>query len=274
MFNILTFDVEDWYQGLNLPLTTWADQEKRLGVGLEIILDLLAEYHARATFFVLGVVAQEHPQWVQRIAQAGHEIGTHGWRHTPLYHQTPAQFRTELGRSVAVLQDLTGQPLLGHRAAFFSLTPRTPWAVPELAAQVRYDSSVFPVWNYRYGWPNAPRWPHRWAGQSLWEFPLSTLRAGGCNVPFSGGFYARFWPYAALRWGITQLNQQHQPAIVYFHPWEFDVAHPRVTHTVPWLARLTHYHQLGRSVGVLRALLQDFAWVDLAHYYYCYNRES
>ncbi len=244
MQNILTFDLEDWYQGMELPLTAWPGLEKRLGVGLECILALLAERKIRASFFVLGVAAHEHPNWVRRVAQAGHEIGTHGWSHTPLYRQSPRQFRAELHRSIELLHDLTGQPVEGHRAAFFSLTPRTMWAMDELArAEIKYDSSLFPVLNHRYGWPGAPRWPYRWPANDVWEFPLSTLSLGGLNVPFSGGFYARFWPYPVLRWAIRTLNRYGQPTVVYFHPWEFDAAQPRLGTSIPWLVRATHYHQ-------------------------------
>jgi polysaccharide deacetylase family protein (PEP-CTERM system associated) len=267
MHNILTFDVEDWYQGMELPITHWASLEQRLAVGLEFISELLAECKIRATFFVLGVVAHEHPKWVRRLTQAGHEIGTHGWNHTPLYRQTSLQFRAELRCSIELLQDLTGRPVWGHRAAFFSLTPRTVWAIEELAtAQVKYDSSLFPVLNYRYGWPGAPRWPHRWLANDIWEFPLSTLSLGKFNVPFSGGCYARFWPYPILRWAIRMINRYGQPAIVYFHPWEFDITQPRLGSPVPWLARATHYYKLDRTSSILRALLFDFEWTTMGSY--------
>jgi len=270
MHNILTFDLEDWYQGMELPQAGWATLEKRLAIGLAVILDLLAESQTRATFFVLGATAREHPGWVRRLAQAGHEIGTHGWSHTPLYHQTPAQFRAELRRSINLLQDLTALPVHGHRAAFFSLTPQTAWMIDELAAvQVQYDSSLFPVVNYRYGWPAAPRWPHRWPTHDVWEFPLSTVAVGGFNVPFSGGFYARFWPYPLLRAAVGRLNRAGHPAVVYFHPWEFDTDQPRLGAPVPWLARATHYHRLGRTASVLAGLLADFEWTPMGD---CHER--
>lgn len=219
MRNILTFDLEEWYQGLELPLGEWARWESRLAVGMDFILEQLAGAGVQATFFVLGVVAQEHPALVRRLAEAGHEIGTHGWNHTPLYRQTPSHFRGELRRSIDLLADLSDQPVRGHRAAFFSLTPQTEWAIAQMAeAGIQYDSSLFPVFNYRYGWPGAPRWPHRWPNSDIWEIPLSTLSLGRLNLPFSGGFYARFWPYTMLRWAITRVNRAGQPAVVYFHP--------------------------------------------------------
>lgn len=262
MRNILTFDVEDWYHGLDIAPARWSQCAPRLAVGLDIILELLASHATRATFFVLGVVAQRHPDLVQRIVAAGHEIATHGWDHTPVYRQTPAQFCTDLRRSLAVLRNF-GCEVAGHRAAFFSLTAATPWAPAILAAEgITYDSSIFPVHNYRYGVPAAPRFAHRLL-PALVEYPVSTVRIGGINVPFSGGFYARFWPYAWVRWGVRTLNRQGQPAVVYFHPWEFDPAHPVLATGVPWLARRTHYHRLTRTQGVLAALLRDFSWTAM-----------
>ena len=154
MRNVLTFDVEDWYQGLDVAHAAWTEFERRLSVGLEFILERLSGAGVRATFFVLGITAREQPQWVRRIAEQGHEIGTHGWSHTPIYRQSREQFRAELCRSLALLQDLTGRRVCGHRAAFFSITRQTRWALDDLAEHdVQYDSSIFPVYNYRYGMP-------------------------------------------------------------------------------------------------------------------------
>ncbi len=253
--NILTFDVEDWFHGFEIPMAKWPHYENRLTVGLNRILELLGETHA--TFFVLGKLAEEYPEIVQLLSH--HEIGTHGWSHTPVYRQTPARFRRELCHSIEVLRELSGKAILGHRAAFFSITQASLWALEILEeAGIRYDSSIFPVKNYRYGIPQAHRFPHQIG--ALWEFPPSTLVLGRVNVPFSGGFYARFWPYPLLKHAIQHLNKQGQPAIVYFHPWEFDRHHPRIRHESHWLAKTTHYHGLHRSESVLKALLHDFEW--------------
>ena len=207
--NILTFDVEDWYQGLDIPQARWPSFEQRLSIGLDVISELLAAHRVRATFFVLGQIASEHPGLVRRLSEAGHEIGSHGWSHTPIYRQTPNQFREELRRSLDELCMLTGQPVRGHRAALFSITAETQWALEVLADEgLAYDSSIFPVHNYRYGMPAAACFPYQLKPFSLWEFPLSTVRVGGFNVPFSGGFYARFWPYRFLRRAIRHLNDR------------------------------------------------------------------
>lgn len=259
--NALTFDVEDWFQGLELPHDEWRRFESRVAIGLRAVLDILDEKGIRATFFVLGRVAEEQPCLVEAIAAAGHEIGTHGWTHTPLYRQTPAEFREELCRSIAMLERVTGRAITAHRAPFFSITRETPWAFRELErAGICHDSSIFPIHNYRYGVPGARRFPHRLAGSSLLEFPISTLRIGPVNVPFSGGFYARALPYTSIRWALRRLNRAGHPAIVYFHPWEFDCGHPHLRGQARWLARMTHYHALSTTIVKLRKLLDDFRW--------------
>ncbi len=228
----------------------------------------------RATFFVLGAAAAQCPEWVRRIAGAGHEIGTHGWSHMPLYRQSRADFAGELRRAVGQLQDLTGRPVHGHRAALFSVTAQTPWAFDVLCeAGLCYDSSVFPVHNYRYGIPSAPRFPHRMSG-GLWELPVTTVRAARLNVPVGGGFYARFWPGALLRWAVARLNRQGRPAVFYFHPWEFDPAQPRLRAGARRLALATHYYRLGGTRATLRRLLDAFEWGAAADYLQAMQSES
>jgi polysaccharide deacetylase family protein (PEP-CTERM system associated) len=272
MQNILTFDVEDWYHGLDMAPSSWADLEKRLPVGLEFILERLAQHQRSATFFVLGVTAHEHPDTIRRIAADGHEIGTHGWNHTPIYRQKQEQFRAELIRSLEVLDGLSGSPAAGHRAAMFSITARSLWALEILAtAGLCYDSSIFPVHNYRYGVPAAQRFPYRLQGTTppadgLWELPISTLRVACVNLPIGGGFYARFWPYGVLRLAIQTLNAQGQPAIIYFHPWEFDPEQPWLRTGPAWLARFTHYYRLASTRETLCRLLNDFQWTSAAQF--------
>ncbi len=276
--NVLTFDVEDWYQGLDIAPARWAAFERRLSVGLEFVLNTLDEFGVRATFFVLGIAAREHPVWVRRIADAGHEIATHGWSHTPIYRQSREAFRRELCCSLDTLQQLTGQRVHGHRAAFFSITAQSQWALAELAqAGLCYDSSIFPVRNYRYGIPAAERFPHRvriptptlhrFTGEgTVWELPISTARIAGVNVPFGGGFYLRFWHYAFVRLAIRQLNVAGKAAVIYFHPWEFDAQQPRLARESHWLARATHYHRLDGTRATLRRLLSDFCWTTARGY--------
>jgi polysaccharide deacetylase family protein (PEP-CTERM system associated) len=263
--NALTIDFEDWYQGLEIPSTSWEGFEDRIPRVGRRLLAILAECGVRATFFVLGHLAERHPQLVREIAAAGHEIGTHGFSHSFVYRLTPQQFRQELTRSVRFLEDQSGQAVLGHRAPFFSITNASLWALDILAdLGLRYDSSIFPVANYRYGIANAPRWPYRIErkSSSLVEFPVSTWRILGRNVPVGGGAYFRIYPYAVTRAVFRAINSQGRPVAFYLHPWEIDPDHPRIP--LPRRIALTHYFGLGATEGRLRKLLSDFNFAPMA----------
>jgi polysaccharide deacetylase family protein (PEP-CTERM system associated) len=197
VLNAFTVDFEDWYQGLEIPRARWGDFEGRVEHAGRRILEILSDSNTRATFFVLGVVAEEHPGLVKEIASAGHELGTHGYAHTFVYDLTPSEYRDEMRRCIGQLEDLSGTKVLGHRAAFFSITRESLWALEILGELgIRYDSSIFPVSNYRYGIHDAPRWPHerRFAGTTILEFPVSTDRLFGRNVPIAGGAYFHIYP--------------------------------------------------------------------------------
>lgn len=265
VINALTIDFEDWYQGLEIAHTQWAGYEDRLPFAGRRLLGLLDQAGVRATFFVLGAVAERHPELVQEIGEAGHEVATHGYSHTPVYQMSPEAFREELRRSMGLLENLTRMPVLGHRAPFFSITRESLWALEILAeCGIRYDSSIFPVVNYRYGIPDAPRWPHaiEAGGAAMMEFPLSTLRILGRNIPVAGGAYFRIYPYAITRWGFRSINRQAQPVVFYLHPWEIDPEHPRIR--LPRRIALTHYFNLQATEGRLRRLLADFQFAPMS----------
>ena len=262
--NALTVDFEDWYHGLEIPAARWPEFEERVEQAGEKLLALLAENRTKATFFVLGHLAERHPQLVRDIAAAGHEIGTHGYSHSFIYRQTPEEFRAELGRSIDVLRALSGSDVLGHRAPYFSITRDSLWAFDVLAdLGVRYDSSVFPVLNYRYGIPDAPRWPYdvETAGRKLTEFPISTWRIWGRNIPVAGGAYFRIFPYVVTRAAFRAINREQRPAVFYIHPWELDPGHPRIP--LPRRIAVTHYFNLGATEGRLRRLLRDFRFAPM-----------
>jgi polysaccharide deacetylase family protein (PEP-CTERM system associated) len=264
VINALTIDFEDWYQGIEIPHTQWDGFEDRMAAASERLLRLLREAKVRATFFVLGRVAERHPDLVRAIAAEGHEIGTHGWSHTLIYQQEPEEFRQELRHSVELLRRLTGAPVLGHRAPFFSITPRSLWALDILKENgIRYDSSVFPVHNYRYGIPGAPRWPHtlEGPGAGLREFPLSTLELAGRTLPVAGGAYFRIYPYAFTRWAYRRINREGRAFTFYLHPWELDPQHPRIP--LPRRIALTHYFNLSATEPRLRRLLADFRFAPM-----------
>jgi polysaccharide deacetylase family protein (PEP-CTERM system associated) len=262
--NALTIDFEDWYQGLEIPHTDWQGYEDRLPESGRRLLRLLAEAGVRATFFVLGRVAEMHPELVREIVADGHEIGTHGWSHTLVYRMRPQEFGDELRRSIRLLEDLGGRPVIGHRAPFFSITRQSLWALEILAeAGIRYDSSVFPVRNYRYGIEDAERWPHTiTAGpRQIVEFPISTWRIGGRNLPIAGGAYFRILPYGFTRQGLRAVNREGHAAVFYLHPWELDPEHPRIR--LPRRIALTHYANLRSTAGRLRRLLRDFRFAPM-----------
>jgi polysaccharide deacetylase family protein (PEP-CTERM system associated) len=262
--NALTVDFEDWYQGLEIPSTEWEGYEDRLTLSGRRLLGLLSEAGARATFFVLGRVAERHPELVREIAAAGHEIGTHGWSHTLVYRMTPESFAAELRRSIQLLEDLGGARVIGHRAPFFSITRDSLWALEVMsAAGIRYDSSIFPVLNYRYGIEDAPRWPHPvgTGARPLIEFPISTWRILGRNLPVAGGAYFRLYPLALTRAAFRSINRSGRPVVFYIHPWEVDPGHPRIP--LPRRIALTHYVNLGATAGRLRRLLREFRFAPM-----------
>ena len=260
--NAFTVDLEDWYQGLEIEATEWGRFEDRIHIGTERLLDLLAAARVNATFFVLGHVAEHHPDLVRSIHAAGHEIGTHGYAHQFVYQLGREAFKQDLILSLEHLDRAVGASVAGHRAPFFSITAAADWAFDVLAeCGLTYDSSVFPVRNYRYGIPDAPRWPFE-VRDGLTELPLSTLCAAGRKIPLGGGAYFRIFPYAVTRYGLRQINASGNAAIFYIHPWELDPAHPRID--LPRRIGVTHYWNLGASEDRLRRLLADFCFTTMS----------
>ena len=263
--NALTIDFEDWYQGLEIPHTEWDGFEDRIELAGNKLLQILDDAGVKATFFVLGFIAEKHPGLVKRIEAAGHEVGTHGFSHSLIYRQTPEVFKAEMERAVRFLQDLTGKPVLGHRAPFFSITKESLWALDILGALgVKYDSSIFPVLNYRYGIADAPRFPYEIErnGFKFTEFPISTLKMGKMTIPISGGAYFRIYPYHLTRQFLKAANRDGQPFTFYLHPWELDPGHPRVE-VARRVARMTHYFNLGATERRFRRLLKDFEFAPM-----------
>lgn len=263
VLNALTFDVEDWFHGFDLRPSAWSHCEPRLSVGLGRVLDILDACRVKATFFILGALIEGWQSLLGRIADAGHEVASHGYHHTPVYRLSPAGFVRELRQGLTALQNITDRPITSYRAPFFSITADSLWAFPIMAeAGIALDSSIVPAHNPRYGIPEANRFPYRipmdHKTATLLEYPISTMTMGRFALPFSGGFYARFLPYPLIRRTARQINALGQPVIFYFHPWEFDVEQPRVDNGVPWLYRFTHYYRLTSTQHKLEALLSEF----------------
>jgi len=265
--NAFTIDLEDWFQGLtstNPQVKKWPSFESRVVPATQALLELLHTYQVQATFFVLGYVADQHPALIEHIQAEGHEIGVHGYYHRFVSRSTPDEFARDLERCVEAVERITGERPLGFRAPYFSVNGSTPWVFDILQVQgLRYDSSLFPTRNMLYGYPGAPRFPHRLLGNghSLMEFPLSTVRIGGVNWPIAGGFYLRSLPYALVRWGISRLNRQGQPAILYMHPWELDLG--QRYNQVTLRERITHYHGRHQLERKQHQLFKDFRFGPL-----------
>lgn len=262
--NALTIDVEDYFHVAALSEAIsphdWPTMEYRCEANTDRILELFDTHNARGTFFVLGWVADRSPALIRRIADAGHEIASHGYSHQLVYNQTPGVFREETVRSKHLLEDITGQPVTGYRAASYSITNESRWALDILAESgFTWDSSIFPVRHDRYGMPGTSRWPYRLQtdkGHELVEFPLSTLQFGSTTVPIAGGGYFRLFPYWFSRWGLGSLNRQGRSFIFYLHPWEIDPGQPRFN--VSWFSKFRHYNNLDKCEARLERLLQDF----------------
>lgn len=264
--NALTIDVEDYYQVSAFESVVrfedWPAYASRVERNTHRVLDILDEYRAKATFFVLGWEAEQRLRLVQEIARRGHEIASHGYRHRLVYSMTPAECRDDILLSKLLLEDITGAPVLGFRAASYSIVARSTWCLDILIdLGFQYDSSIFPIHHDRYGMPAAARFPHVLERQlgNIVEFPLSTVRYLGVNWPVAGGAYLRVLPVWAIHAGIRRINEtEKQPAIVYLHPWELDPDQPQLKGSLG--SRLRHYTNLHTTETKLRRLLEEFSF--------------
>jgi polysaccharide deacetylase family protein (PEP-CTERM system associated) len=259
-----TIDVEEYFQVSafegSVERAAWDAMPSRVQLPMLILLDLLAEHDARATFFFLGWVADRHPNLVRLVASAGHEIASHGWGHERVTTQRPHDFRDSVRTTKVLLEDLTGQAVIGYRAPSFSIAGANAWAFDILLEEgYAYDSSVFPArrldGNGDASMRPMPHWIDRPAGH-LAEFPPTILRRFGMSIPAGGGGYFRLLPFAVTRAALLDCERAGVPGTLYFHPWELDPAQPRVA--APALARFRHYTGLKRTVGRLERLLKQF----------------
>lgn len=270
MNNALTVDVEDYFHVAALAEVIrpedWPNHNLRVEKNTHKILDLFDVHGVKATFFVLGWVAERCRELVNEISRRGHEVASHGYSHQLVYNQTPDVFRDETSRSKALLEDIVQQPIKGYRAASYSITNESKWALDTLIELgFEYDSSIFPIRHDRYGIPDAPDYPHvltRDSG-SMIEFPLSALNVLGYRLPVAGGGYFRLYPYTLTRMLLKQLMRQtKRPFIFYLHPWEIDPDQPRVN--ASRLSRFRHYNNLDVCEQRLERLLQDFNFTSVA----------
>lgn len=263
--NAFSVDVEDYFhvEALRPVIRSadWSSLEYRAEQSTHRLLALLSEADVRATFFMLGWVARRSPQLVRAIHAEGHEIACHGLTHQMVNSQSPDLFRRETAEAKALLEDAAGVAVHGYRAATYSITRESEWALPILSELgFTYDSSIFPIRHDLYGIPDAPRFPYRPEGTSLLEIPVTTVELFGQRLPCGGGGYFRILPYSLFRQALRRVNgTDRQPAVFYCHPWEVDPAQPRIG-GLPLKSRFRHYFNLDKMEARLRRLLRDFRW--------------
>ena len=264
--NALTVDVEDYFQvsafAKNIKYDDWDNYPLRVEQNTNRLLDLFDEQEIKATFFVLGWVAERKQELIKNIASRGHEVACHGYSHQLIYNQSKDVFREETLRSKSILEDLVQKPILGYRAASYSITDASRWALDILAeAGFIYDSSIFPIRHDRYGIPDATEHPHQLTtsgGHAIVEFPLSTAKLLGYKLPIAGGGYFRLYPYMLTKAGLSQVNKRDEPFIFYLHPWEIDPEQPRIK--TSFLSRFRHYNNLDKCEARLQQLIKDFSF--------------
>ena len=263
--NALSVDVEEHFQvaafDSSINRADWENISSRVEANTHGVLELFAAKGVRATFFVLGWIAERYPALVRHIVAEGHELACHGYSHRKIYTQSKDEFWQETRRAKGVLEDISGVPVLGYRAASFSITTESLWALDILIEEgFVYDSSIFPVRHDNYGIPGAAPNPSMLtapSGRRIAELPMSTVGFGGLRLPVGGGGYFRLYPYWLTRMALKYMNQANRGFVFYSHPWEIDVEQPRVT-GAPWLSRFRHYNNLEKFQSRLELLLDEF----------------
>jgi len=270
--NALTIDVEDYFQVAALSTVIKPHQWEQYDQGRVVpntqrIMDSVLDAGHGATFFVLGWIAERYPQLVKQIDEAGFEVACHGYSHQLIYSQTPEIFREETIKSKRILEDIIGKSVNGYRAASYSITPESEWALDILVeAGFTYDSSLFPVKHDRYGMPDANPVPHKRttpSGHELTEFSLSSLALYGYRLPIAGGGYFRLFPYWFFQWCVKRhIQTTNKPYVFYLHPWEVDPDQPKVE-GLPWLSKFRHYNNLGHCSSRFDRLLKAFKFESM-----------
>ncbi len=268
MNHALTIDVEDYFQvaafNKNIERSNWSSLESRVEANTEKFLQLTEKKGIKATFFTLGWVAERCPNLVRKVADAGHEVASHGYSHKLVYSQSHEEFRQETESSKKLLEDLSQQPVNGYRAASYSITEKSLWALDVIQETgFEYDSSIYPVRHDRYGLRGGPHTPYSIAlpnGGTLAEFPITTVDLFGYKLPVGGGGYFRLFPFSFTKYCLKRrLSQLPAPFVFYLHPWELDPEQPRIE-GVSWLSRFRHYNNLAKVESRLDALLDLYSF--------------
>ncbi|NBC48498.1 MAG: DUF3473 domain-containing protein [Gammaproteobacteria bacterium] len=262
----MTVDVEDYFQvsafESSIPRERWEKLPCRVQGNIERIVTLFDEHRVSATFFVLGWIAERYPSMVRELSELGHEVASHGYDHVRVINQSRSEFRADVRRTKALLEDTIGAPVKGYRAASYSIGRDNLWALDELLeAGHAYSSSIYPIHHDLYGMPEAPRFAFRHQNDDgILEVPVTTVMVGQRKFPCGGGGYFRLLPYALSRWALRRVNRNDgEPAVFYFHPWEIDPEQPR-QRGISLKTRIRHYLNLSRTEARLTRLLRDFSW--------------
>ncbi|WP_246163567.1 XrtA system polysaccharide deacetylase [Oryzomonas sagensis] len=296
ILNVLTIDVEDYFQVSAfercVKRSEWGAYPLRVEDNTRRILDMLDEFGVTATFFVLGWIAERTPRLVKEIQARRHEIACHGYGHQRVTQQTRQEFRDDIRKSKAVLENLLGTAVIGYRAPSYSIARNSFWAFDELIeAGYLYDSSVFPIRHDFYGIPDWPRYACNvlrkangdWdpeteapetggaeigAAPRIFEIPITTVNICGKNIPIAGGGYFRFFPYAFTKWGLQRINSKENKSFVfYLHPWELDPEQPRMR-GAGVKSTFRHYLNLHKTAQRFHQLLGDFSFTSLKRMYF------
>jgi polysaccharide deacetylase family protein (PEP-CTERM system associated) len=263
MKTLLSIDVEDWFQVENLKQAidkdSWGDKISRIDRNINLILDLLKQKDVKATFFVLGWIAERYPSLIKKIHNVGHEIACHGYNHELVYTLSPEKFLQDVSKAKNILEDITGENIIGYRAPSFSITN---WAFDILISLgFKYDSSLFlTITHNRYGKLtnfNIPKNAVFEIKKGFYQVKLSSLDLWGIKLPWSGGFYFRFIPYTIFKYGIKEILRKKGVYLFYIHPWEFDPEQPRVNN-IKLNYKLRHYTNLTKTADNFKKLLVDF----------------
>ncbi len=263
--NALRIDLEYWYSDTFVQSYPADHADEQIPESVIPILELLDRHNTKATFAVLGVVAERYPELVKAIFDNGHEIASHCYSHKLLHQLGKEEFEQEIIRSVHLLLSITGERPIGFTAPSYSLSNSTRWALEILHKHgFKYDTSIFPIKTFLYGEPKAPLYPYKIsrddvtkedANGDIIEFPLTVLKLG-INIPVAGGFYLRVLPSWFLEFALKKVNQT-RPGIVYIHPWETYLRTPRVNR-MPYLYRFINYYGIGKALEKLERLLTRF----------------
>ena len=253
-------DVEDWYQGIELPLEAWVGKENRVDVGLSKVLELLEERNVKATFFTLGAVAKSNSKSIRSIAEQGHEIASHTMYHEKIYDLVPSKFLKQERECKAILEDVSESRVHGFRAPYFSITNQSLWALDILAELgYTYDSSISPMQTWRYGIAGTEPGIYQ-LKSGLIEFTPSL--GNFCSHSYGvGGAYLRIYPYTLTKAALKKSSVSGSPGMFYVHPWELDPKHPKLK--IGLKPFITHYTRLGSTVPKLKKLLSDFQFTTV-----------